>query len=334
MQSEITKITDVFDSSGQVSTVGWSKQPVFVLDKSHCKKRMSFYERDSYMITNDRVSIYLTVSENGANSEISIVIADHETGNIDSRTLRKYMSFGKLDMPATSKNGDVTFADTRAGVNFSNTALKRYIRCDCVDFSDDKNLYINIALEEGTDESLNTLIPAKKNKRNFYLKRFLPALRPSGVVRCGGAEYTFTPEDSFAFLDWQRCLMNDKSCHHGLYADTRINGHQFSLCLAGGIGNTFKGSENCYFYDGKIHKLASVKADGNDDKLDKTWHFTAGSSALDITFRPEIKGGHLMAQKCASKTIVFGRLQGTIQQYDTDPVVLDAVPAHIEFSMI
>lgn len=334
MQNEIKSITNVFDSSGLVSTVGWSRQPVFVLDKSLCKNRLSLYERDSYLISNERVSVYLSVAENGLSCEVTAVVADHETGSIDARTLKKYMSFGRLDMPASSKNGDVTFTDARVGMNFSNTALKRYIRCEFVDFSMDKNLYINVMLEDGIDESLNVLIPAKKNKKNFYMKRFMPAMKASGIVRCGGAEYSFQSEDSHAFLDWQRCSMSDRAYYHALYCDTQLKGHQFSLCLAGGIGNTFKGSENCYFYDGIIHKFASVKADGSEDKPDKPWHFTAGSSALDITFKPDIKAGHLMSKKCGQKTIIFGKLYGTIQQLDTEQVTLDAVPAHIEFTFV
>lgn len=334
MQNEIKNEVNVFGATGQLQNTGWSRKPVFTLDKAMCKNRFSLCESDSYLIADDRVSIYLSVAEDGTTSRVTAIIADHTTGTIDARTLKKYMSFGRLDMPSSSKNGDVTFTDARVGMNFSNTALKRYIRCDFVNFCKDKNLYINIVLEDTIDESLNVLIPIKNNKKGFFLKRFMPAMKASGVVRCGGAEYNLAPDTCRAFLDWQRYSLNSKACYHALYADTSIEGRQFALCLAGGIGDPAQGSENCYFLDGVIHKFASVKAEGSEDRPDKPWHFTAGSSAMDITFRPEIKAGHLMSHKCGQKLIIFGKLNGYIKQIGTEKVTLDAVPAHLEFSLV
>jgi len=331
MQKEIKTESNVFSENGQVQNPGWSRHPLFNFDKSMCKNRLSLRERDSYLIENDKVSIYLSVEDNGATSRVTAVVADHINTTIDSCTRKKYMSFGRLDMPASSKNGDVTFTDTRVGMNFSNTALKRYLRCEFVNFSKDKNLYINIMLEDTIDESFNVLLSDKDNKRGFYLKRFMPAMKASGIVRCGGAEYNLSPENTTAFLDWQRYCISGKACYHALYSDSSIEGHQFSLCLAGGIGDTANSTENCYFYDGKIYKFASVKAQGSEDRPDKPWRFTAGTGLTDIMFRPEIKAGRLMCRKCGPKTIIFGKLYGTIKQMGSEKIILDAVPAHLEF---
>lgn len=334
MQNEIKTESDVLTQEGYTKNPGWSRLPLFTFDKSLCRNRLSLYERDSYLISNEQVSIYLSVTQKGLTSEVTAVIADHERGTIDARTLKKYMSFGLVDMPSSSKNGDVTFNNARVGMNFSNTALKRYIRCEFVNFCKDKNLYINIMLEEGIDESLNTLIPSKHNRRGFLLKRFMPSMRASGVVRCGGAEYNLSPENTHAFLDWQRLSTKDKAYYHALYADAEIDSRQFALCLAGGIGDHSQVTENCYFLDGIIHKFASVKAEGNEERPDKPWKFTAGSNAMEIIFRPEIKGGKLMSQKCGNKFIIFGKIYGTIKQIDTEKITIDAVPAHLEFTLI
>lgn len=334
MQNEIKTESAVFDEHGFVKNPGWSRLPLFTFDKSLCKNRLSLCERDSYLIANEEVSVYLSIADTGINSEVTAVIADHVRGTIDARTLKKYMSFGRHDMPSSSKNGDVTFTDARVGMNFSNTALKRYIRCEFVNFCKDKNLYINIMLEDTIDESLNVLIPTKHNKRGFFLKRFMPSMSASGVVRCGGAEYNLKAENTTAFLDWQRFSINDKAYYHALYADTVIGNRKFSLCLAGGLGDPEKGSENCYFLDGAVHKFASVKAEGNEERPDKPWRFTAGSNAMEIVFRPEIKAGRLMSQRCGQKNIIFGKLYGSIKQIGTEKITLDAVPAHLEFTLV
>lgn len=333
MQNEIKTERNVFDESGIVKHAGWSRQPLFSLDKAMCRNRLSLNESDSYMISNDDVSLFLSISENGITSEVTALVVDHNTGVIDHRTLKKYMSFGHLDMPSSSKNGDVTFNDARVGMNFSNTALNRYIRCEFVDFCRDKTLYINLTLESTIDESFNVLMPIKNNKRGFYLRRFLPAMRASGVIRCGGAEYKLEYSDSFATLNWQRFSLKDKAYFHALYSDTVVDGKQFSLCLAGGIGDPSMGTENCYFSNGVIHKFASVKADGKEERPDKPWHFTAGSSAMDIIFRPQMKSGHLMSSQCGKKLIVFGKIFGRISQMGTSVINLDAVPAYMEFSL-
>ena len=334
MQREITEEKNIFDPSGKLCLAGWSRQPYFNFDKSLCKNRLSLTERDSYLIVGDGAAIYLSVAEKGINSEVTAVIADLNTGEQDFRTLKRYMSLGKLSMPATSKNGDVTFTDTRVGMNFSNTALNRYIRCEFVDFYKEKTLYINLELREHIKESFNVLIPTKDKPKNFYLKRFLPAMSASGVVRCGGAEYNLRHETSYAFLDWQRFSLSEKSCYHALYANTDINGRQFALCLAGGVGDTSQGSENCFFLDGEIHKFASVKAMGKEERPDLDWQFTAGSNAMELKFKPSIKNGKLLCVNTGGKTIVFGELFGYIKQLDTERLILDGVKAHMEFAII
>lgn len=334
MQREITNEKNIFDASGKICCAGWSRKPDFLFDKSLCKNRFMLNERDSYLIVGDGAAVYLSVAEKGINAEVTAAIVDLNTGEQDFRTLRKYMSFGKLSMPASSKNGDVTFTDTRVGMNFSNTALNRYIRCEFVDFYKEKTLYINLELKERIDESFNILLPSKANPKSFFLKRFVPYLSASGIVRCGGAEYNMNKESAVAYLDWHRYSLSEKSCYHALYANTEIDGRQFALCLAGGVGDTSQGSENCFFIDGEVHKFASVKAMGKEERPDKPWKFTAGSSAMELTFKPSIKSGKLLCVTTGGKTLVFGELYGYIKQIDTEKLYLDAVPAHMEFSII
>ena len=334
MQNEIKTESAVFSANGQIQNMGWSRKPVFNFDKALCSRRFTLCERDSYMISNSEVSIYLSVEKKGLTACVTAIVADHINATIDSCTRKKYMSLSGPDMPCSSKNGDVTFTDTRVGMNFSNTALRRYIRCEFVNFCRDKNLYINISLEDTIDESLNALIPLKESRKDFYLKRFMPAMRASGIVRCGGAEYTLNAEDTYAFLDWQRYSTRDKSYYHALYANVFMDdSRQFALCLAGGLDNTSMGSENCYFLDGKVYKFASIKAEGNEEKPDKPWYFTAGSSAMDIQFRPQIKSGRLMYKKCGNKTVIFGKIYGYIKQLETEKILIDAIPAHLEFML-
>ena len=89
MQNEIKTETAVFDESGFVKNPGWSRLPLFTFDKSLCKNRLSLCERDSYLIANEEVSIYLSIADMGINSEVTAVVVDHVRGTIDARTLKK-----------------------------------------------------------------------------------------------------------------------------------------------------------------------------------------------------------------------------------------------------
>ncbi len=333
MQKEIRTESNVLNSEGRVRNPGWCKKPLFYLDKDLVKNRFSFCEKDCYVISNPNMTMQLSIEENGIVSQVSALIVDFKTGAIDHKSLRNYMSFGRLNMPHTSTGGDTAFLNSRVSMNFANTAINRYIRCEFVNFYKDKNLYVNLELSEEADESLNVLMPDKNDTKGFFLKRFLPAMRVSGVVRLGGIEYNLSKENTYAYLNWTRHKCSAKACYHGLYANGNVNGKQFALCLSGGIGDASMGSENCYFHDGKIHKLASVKAEGTEEKPHKPWHFTAGNSALDLTFKPDIKGGHLLHKKCGKKTYIFGKLYGNIEQMNSEKITLDAFPAHLEFSM-
>ncbi len=333
MQKEIKKESSVLDANGMVRNPGWSRQPLFFLDKTALKNRFTFSEKDSYIISSPDITLQLSVEENGIVSQVSALIVDFNTGAIDHKSLRNYMSFGRLNMPHSSESGDTVFMNPRVSMNFANTAINRYIRCEFVNFYKHKNLYVNLELSENIDESLNVLIPQDSDPKGFLLKRFMPAMKASGIIRIGGEEYKLTKENSYAYLNWMRLNTREKTCYHGLYADTTIGSKQFALCLCGGFGDVSLGGENCYFYDGRLNKLASVKAFGTEEKPHKPWHFTAGTNALDITFKPQLKGGHLLYKKCGKKTYIFGKLYGTIEQLEKEKITLDAVPAHLEFSM-
>ncbi len=334
MQREIKNEVGIIDSEGYVKSSAWSRQPLLRFDKYLIKNRLSFYERDSYVISNENVTVILSIAERGINGEIDALIYDKNTGSIEGKRLKKYMSFGSLDMPSSSKNGDTTYSSPRVGMNFSNSALKRYIRCEYVNLSKDKNLYINLMLEESIPESFNVLIPDKDSRKGFFLRRFLPAMKVSGVVRLGGAEYNLTSETATAFLDWQRCFTKSKAYYHALFCDTKINGENFSLCLAGGFGDVNSIPDCAYTYKGEVTKLSRVKAYGDDEKAHKPWKFTESDSQMEILFKPTLKNGHLMTRSIGDRTYIFGSLYGKLNHTPSETIIIDAVPAHLEFAVL
>ncbi len=334
MQREIKTETGILQSDGCVKAAGWSREPLLRFDKYLCKNRLSLFERDCFVINDENVTAILSISERGINAQIDALIFDRNKGTIDKKSLKKYMSFGSLDMPSSSKNGDTTFSSPRVGINFSNTALKRYIRTEFVNFNKDKNLYINLMLEESISQSFNVILPKKESRKDFFLRRFAPSMKVSGVIRLGGAEYNLSADTATAFLDWQRYFTKGKNYYHALYADSEILGDKFSLCLAGGFSDFKDVSDNCYFYKGELNKLSHVKAYGSEEKAHKPWRFTEETSGLDIVFKPLLKGGHLMAERVGDRYFIFGSLYGSLNHSPSETLKIDAMPAHLEFTIL
>lgn len=334
MQHEIKSEKNIFNENGNVIVAGWSKSPIFKYDKDFCKaSRLKLNEKDSYYIESQEMGLYLSVAEYGINTYITATLVEFESGIISTSCVTKLFTAGRSNLPLSSCNGDVTYADNRVGINFSNTSIKRFIKCDFINFADGKNLYVNLALCEKYDDSLNVMIPFAKNKKSFFLKRFLPCLSVTGVIRCGGAEYNLNENNSTAYLDWSRYAVSGRAFYHALYSNWNLNGKPFAICLAGGVGNATHGNENSFFYDGVMHKLASLKATGSEEHLDKPWKFQAGTSVMDINFKPLIKNGKLMSVDSDKRSMIFGTISGVISQIDLEPIKIDSLPAHMEFTM-
>lgn len=340
MQYEIKKEQSILNEKGTVVSAGWSKKPVFFYDADFCKiPRYKFKERDCYYINNEELGLYIAVAKYGFSLVISACLIIFEEGIIYSNTITRPFSFGKVSFPSSSVNGDTAYAENRLGINFANTSSKRYIKCDFIDFAQGKNLYVNLSLEEKHDESLNINIPFNKNKYYFFLKRFLPSITVSGEITFGGYQFNLNRANSSAYLDWSRFGIPNKAIHYSLYANDPVNGRDFSLCLAGGVGNVANANENCYFYNGIIHKLSTIEALGSEERLDKIWKFKSKPSpnnlnTMELIFKPKVHNGKLLVTDCDKRKLVFGSIKGIINESTINEILIEDLPAHMEFALL
>ena len=86
------------------------------------------------------------------------------------------------------------------------------------------------------------------------------------------------------------------------------------------------------FVDGKLEKLSQINVKGTAGRLDRPFYFSAGYSAVDITFKPFTISGEPMCADMDNSYLLFGRLYGEIRRegYD-EPIVLDNAQAHLLF---
>ena len=76
----------------------------------------------------------------------------------------------------------------------TNTPNGRFLKCDFIDFGGIKNLYFNINLKKTAGESLNEIAPFERDRKYFYLKRFVPKFVAGGIIRVGGMEYSLNEQ--------------------------------------------------------------------------------------------------------------------------------------------
>lgn len=333
MQREITEQHEVFDDNGEVMCAGWARTPVFEYNKEQSKTRSKHCERDCYFINNNEISLYLSVEKAGMEFAIKIAVADLKRGGVLSDFVIKKFIFTKYELPESGTSGELLYTDKRIQLQLTNTTDGRYIKCDFIDFGGLKNLYFNINLKKADGDSQNVLAPFERDRRYFYLKRFVPKFIASGVIRVGGLEYSLSEINSIAYFDWTRYCKPRKHNYQRLSSDYFIDGKRFSLCLASRVGDNRYGNENCFFLDNKLEKLSQINVKSTGGKLYRPWYFKAGISAVDITFKPFTVKGNPMVAEMDKTIVIFGRLYGEIKRVNIEkPIVLDNAQAHMVLS--
>ena len=333
MQREIKESCTVFEQNGEVHNAGWARRAVFEYNNEMSRTNGKHGEFDCYFISNSEVSLYLSVENHGKEFAIKIAVADLKRGGVISDCVIKKFVLFKNELPESGSKGELFYTDKRVQLQLTNTTDGRILKCDFIDFGGLKNLYFNISLKKQGGESLNELAPFERDRRYFYLKRFAPKFVASGVIRVGGLEYSLNENTARAYFDWTRFSKPRKHNYQRLSADCILDNKRFSLCLASRVGDNRFGNENCFFMNGRLEKLSQINVKGTNGRLDRPWFFTAGISALDITFKPFTVKGEPMTAVMDKTTVIFGRLYGHIKRVDYDnPIVLDNAQAHMIFS--
>ncbi len=333
MQREITRPCRIFEENGEVMNAGWARRPVFEYNSEASKTSGRHSERDCYFVNSDEVSLYLSVENLGSYFAVKIAVADLKRGGVICDTSIRRLSLIKTELPESDDKGELLYNDKRMQLQLTNTPQGRYLKCDFIDFAGIKNLYFNLFLKKLDGDSLNELAPFERNRKYFYYKRFMPKFTASGVIRVGGLEYNLNETNGRGYFDMTRFSKPRKHDYQRLSADCMLGGERFSLCLATRVGDNRYGNENCFFLGGKIHKLSQIKVNGSPGRLERPVYFKAGTSAVDITFKPFTVRGKAMTADMDKTTVVFGRLFGSINRVERkSPIVLDNAQAHLIFT--
>lgn len=166
--------------------------------------------------------------------------------------------------------------------------------------------------EEPRLEPMWISTPAGPN--GFVFARKTAGSRVSGTVRWEGHDLDLAELGVLGHNDWSAGYMRRRTfwnwgCLAGRLADGRIVG----LNVSCGVNETGH-SENCFWVDGRLHRLGPVAFDYDRRDLMKTWHLSDSDGRLELEFTPE--GGH--AEKVNALVVasnfrqLIGRYRGTL----------------------
>ena len=318
MQHEITQRIPLLDGEGNLTQAGFARRLLPVYDRKKVRGGLTrLKEWDYYYIGNDRFGLALTIADNsymGLDS-ISFLSFEGEPWEV-TKSPMSALPMGRTGLPSTSAAGITASSGKKHAILFQVGEGKRQLTAHMDGFKDGKSLDAQVTLTGEPEESMVICTPFEK-KAHFYYNQKINCMRASGVVRIGEEEYRFTPEDSFAVLDWGRGVWTYHNTWYWGSASGLVEGADFGFNIGYGFGDTSAATENMLFYRGRAHKLSQVNfgipmKDGREDYM-KPWRFTSDDGRFEMDFVPVIDRASCTDVKLikSDQHQVFGRFSGT-----------------------
>ena len=278
---------------GNLHEAGFSKTLIKDYNRKDIKaSKFRIKEWDYYYIGNDSFGVAFTIADNSYMALAGVSLLDYTNKRYITKNEMKFFTMGKLNLPSSSKSGDVVFKSKNLKLEFLNDGINRIIRCQFNNFDKKMDLNCEIELFDEPNESMVIATPFEK-KRHFYYNQKINCLRAKGKAVIGGKIYHFKPTESFGVLDWGRGVWTYSNTWYWASMSGLLDGKKIGFNLGYGFGDTSKASENMIFFDGKAYKTEEVtfhipkNQKGKDDFI-KQWKFTSNDGAINLTFDPII----------------------------------------------
>ncbi len=154
----------------------------------------------------------------------------------------------------------------------------------------------------------------------------------SGSVRWEGRTWDLAAIGALGHHDWSAGYMRRETfwnwgCLAGRAADGRVLGMNVSC----GVNET-SFTENCFWVDGRLHKIDTVRFEHDREDLDKPWRLSSYDGCLRLEFRPEgrhaerVNAGFL----ATNFTQLFGRYHGRLETAPGERIAVDGVLGYAE----
>lgn len=312
MQHEITQRGPLLDANGNLREPGWARSLLLDYRRAAVKAgKLRIKEWDYYIVTNDSFGVALTIADNSYMGLISASVLDFEKPWERTATVLTAFPLGKFKLPETSAAGDTLYGGKRVQMAFRTLPGGRRLSCRFERFHGADALALELTLAQPPMDTMVIATPFHA-PRAFYYNQKINCMPASGTMTLGSRRFTFSPETSFATLDWGRGVWTYDNTWYWGNGNGVVNGKPFGFNIGYGFGDTSAASENLLVYGGVAHKLSEVRINIPEDSFLKPWTFTSDDGRFEMDFVPVID----RAARTSALVIesdqhqVFGRFTG------------------------
>ncbi len=315
MQNLVTKNQKLLNEQGVLLNPGYALYPAFEYHRRDISASIwRIKEWDYYAIINQDFGLTCTVADLAYSAMVTVVFLDFRKPSLHTKTKLKWFTFGKMNLPNTSLNGNVIYHSEDMSFEFVRNPDNRIIRIKATNFVKGETLIAEIELVDHHDDSMVIATPWKENKKAFYYNQKINCMPAHGKVTIGHDKYLFEKETSFGVLDWGRGVWTYKNTWYWSSLSSVLDGVRVGFNFGYGFGDTSKATENMVFYDGKAFKIDQVTFTFNQDNLMDSWKIKDNEGKIDLTLSPiidRIDNINFGIIKNFGHQI-FGRFNGTI----------------------
>ena len=336
MQTEITAPVKLLDSTGNVAVPGYGKQNYYVYSRSAIRANpLRIKEWDFYQISDERYTVQITFADISLRGAGSFTLFDRVTGKKYEAASVSLLTLGRMHMPENANEPHVLEVKKsgfflRADVNKNRRILSGAGTIHGEPFRADLTLHQPEGLEY-----LTMAVPFKKNG-HFYLNQKMNCMPVTGRVCIGSREFLFDPKTAFAVLDWGRGVWPYHCDWYWGNGSCRLpDGKLFGFEIGWGFGDMSAATENMLFYNGKAHKIGTVAAAYDEEKILSPWVFHSDDGRFEMTMTPEYDNYTssrvlgVVGNRCHQ---VFGKWNGTAVLDDGRVLTIRDMTAFCEHS--
>ncbi len=309
----------LLNDEGNLAEAGYAFELVKEYNRKAIKEMKSrIKEWDYYYIGDEEYGVALTIDDNSYMGLASVSVLDFKNKAETTKSIMRWLTFGEVGFPSTSKDGDVFIEGKQYSLYFGNKNGKRHLVCHMKNLKKGEDFTCDIVLNETNGHSMVIATPFKK-KKHFYYNQKINLLKANGYFTFGKINHQFN-KGALGVLDWGRGVWTYSNTWYWSSLNACQDGHNIGFNLGYGFGDTSQASENMFFYDKEVYKLEDVVFNIPKNEKGKynflgEWKFTSEKGDIDLTFTPCIdrysNTNALIIQ--SNQHQVFGYFSGTIK---------------------
>ena len=305
---EFTKRIDNLYPNGSVTSEGWARHPIWNYKREYIKSsKLWIKEWEFYITYIEKYDIWfsITISDLGYCSLIALSFTDCKINKYNHAEDLSLFSLGSLNLPSNTIK-DYKFVHKGKNLNVTVTKIKEQktiqIQSNFFELPNgEKGIDINLGIiQSPLTESLNRQTTWAHNRNLFYLNEKINGMVANkGYYKFGKSineiininnNYT---DNIFTSLDWGKGVWAYKSSWFWGVATKYIDGKKIGFNLGYGYTDKSPATENCIYYDDKVHKLDNVVfyAPNNGKDIcnkDKPWEVKSDDNRVNLKFWPKI----------------------------------------------